>query len=250
MYRTRFKGGIVAEFLPPSRKTKRDRVVLLCDGMPSMPRKEGLARFLAGKGFWVVHPRYRGSWESDGRFLRKSPHLDILDILDELPKGLREAAFGKRFKLSPVRIFVMGGSFGAAAAILSTLDPRVAKAVANCPVVDWRVLSRSEKRETSNPSYTAYLREAFGNAYRLDPRDWRKLGKKGFYDPMSHAGRLDPSKILLFHAQDDPYVPWRSVARFARRTGARLKLFRKGGHLSTPRTLVRHWDLIEKFLRA
>ncbi len=58
---------------------------------------------------------------------------------------------------------------------------------------------------------------------------------------------IDPSKIMMFHAKDDPYVPWRSVDRFARRTGARLKLFARGGHLSTERIVQRYWPQIQRF---
>lgn len=250
LYRTRFKKEIAAEFLPPARKTKRDRVIILCDGMPGMPTKQGLARFLSGKGFWVIYPRYRGSWESGGRFLRKSPHLDISDVIDELPKGLREAAFGRKFKLSPQEIFVIGGSFGGAAAALSTLDKRVKKAIANCPVVDWAILRKEQKKETSNPSYTAYLREAFGNGYRLEAKDWAKLYGGRFYNPAFHIKEMDPSKLMLFHAKDDPYIPWRSVAGFARKTGAKLNLFKRGGHLSTDRIVRKHWKKIEKFFEA
>src|SRR4029077_4123848 len=135
MFRTRFKKQIVAEFLPPARERKRQRVILLCDGMPGMPRKQGLAQFLAGKGYWVFYPRWRGAWESDGEFLQKSPEQDLRDVMDELPKGVREAAFGRRFKLSPDEIFVIGGSFGGGAAILASRDERVKKVIANCPVV-------------------------------------------------------------------------------------------------------------------
>ncbi len=247
--RARFKKEIVAEFLPPSRRTKQDRVIILCDGMPSIPRKQALAEFLSKKGYWVIYPRYRGTWESDGVFLRKSPHLDILDVIDELPKGLTDLTFGKKFKLSPREIFVIGGSFGGAAAILSTLDPRVNKAIANCPVVDWSILARAEKAETSNRSYADYVHQAFGNAYRFTPREWRKLKTGTFYSPMHHAREIDPSKLLLFHAKDDPYVPWQSVNRFAQRTGARLKMFARGGHLSTAHTVPKYWRQIEKFFR-
>ena len=127
MFRTRFAKDIVAEFLPPARATKKQKVIILCDGMPSLPRKQPLAEFLARKGFWVVYPRYRGAWESDGDFLARSPHLDILDVIDELPNGLRDVAFGKRFALSPGQIFIIGGSFGGPAAILCSLDPRVTR---------------------------------------------------------------------------------------------------------------------------
>src|SRR5882724_5773964 len=145
MFRTRFKNEIVAEFLPALRPRKKQTLVVLCDGMPSIPRKQPLSEFLAAKGFWVIYPRYRGAWESGGEFLERSPHEDILDIIDDLPRGMEEIAFGRRFRLSPDQIFVIGGSFGGAAAILASLDSRVSRVIANCPVVDWKILDRSEK---------------------------------------------------------------------------------------------------------
>lgn len=218
--------------------------------MPSIPRKQGLAEFLAGKGYWVFYPRYRGAWESDGVFLARSPHRDIIDVIDELPRGVREIAFGQEFRPSPDEIFVIGGSFGGPAALLCSLDPRVKKVIANCPVVDWSILKRSEKAETTNPSYPAYIREAFGKAYRLTDRNWAKLYTGKFYNPAYHAREMNPDKILMFHAHDDPFVPWRSVERFARRTGARLELFKRGGHLSTERIVQKYWKQIHSFFET
>lgn len=80
MFRTRFRNQIVAEFLPPSQPRKIQKLIILCDGMPSIPRKQPLCEFLAAQGYWVIYPRYRGAWESGGQFLAKSPHEDILDI--------------------------------------------------------------------------------------------------------------------------------------------------------------------------
>src|SRR5690242_9080309 len=148
-FRTRFKKEIVAEFLPPARASKRQRAIILCDGMPSTPRKQPLMTFLSERGFWVFYPRYRGAWESDGQFLEKSPHEGILDVIGELPKGVRESAFGCRFRLSPDKVFVIGGSFGGPAAILASLDSRVTKVIASCPVVDWSILRKEQKTETS-----------------------------------------------------------------------------------------------------
>jgi dipeptidyl aminopeptidase/acylaminoacyl peptidase len=249
-FRTRFKGEIVAEFLPPARRGNTQKVIILCDGMPSLPGKQALVKFLAAKGYWVLYPRYRGSWESDGKFLQRSPHLDILDVVDELPRGVRELAFGKRFALSPDEIFVIGGSFGGAAAILASMDPRVKKVIANCPVVDWSILAKEEKLETSNPSYAAYIREAFGNGYRLSDSNWRKLYSGKFYNPVYHAGEITPSKIMMFHAKDDPYVPYKSVKDFASSTGVKLNSFARGGHLSTEMIVQKYWKRIKKFFAS
>jgi pimeloyl-ACP methyl ester carboxylesterase len=247
MFRTRFKKEIVAEFWPPARAGKKQKVIILCDGMPSVPRKQPLASFLSAKSYWVFYPRYRGAWESGGQFLATSPHQDILDVIDELPKGVSESAFGQRFALAPDEILVIGGSFGGAAAILATLDPRVKKAIANCPVVDWKILAASEKAETSNPSYAEYIREAFGHGYRLSEKNWKKLDTGRFYNPAHHIHEIVPSKLMMFHAWDDPYVPYKSVAQFAARTGARIKSLRRGGHISTDETVRKYWPLIKKF---
>ncbi len=224
MFRTRFKQQIVTEFLPPSRPRKIQNAIVLCDGMPSIPRKQPLMEFLARQGFWVFYPRYRGAWESDGQFLKRSPHEDILDVVAELPKGFQDIAFGKHFAVSPDHVFVIGGSFGGAAAILSSRDARVTKVIANCPVVNWAILDRSEKVETSKPGYAGYIREAFGNGYRLTDANWQKLRSGTFYNPWHHRMEIDGTKIMIFHAKDDPHVPYGDSKVFAEQTGAIFKI--------------------------
>jgi SAM-dependent methyltransferase/pimeloyl-ACP methyl ester carboxylesterase len=247
MFRTRFKNEIVAEFLPPARPRKKQRLIILCDGMPSIPRKQPLSEFLAAKGYWVIYPRYRGAWESHGEFLAKSPNEDILDVLDELPKELEEIAFGQRFRLSPDQVFVIGGSFGGAAAILLSLDPRVKRVIANCAVVDWSILDTAEKAETSKANYADYIREAFGGGYRLSDANWRKLRSGTFYNPWQHRNEIDGSKVMMFHAKDDPNVPYARARELAEITGAKLKTFKRGGHISTDYVVRKYWQQIRKF---
>jgi len=169
-------------------------------------------------------------------------------IVGELPRGFQELAFGRRFSCSPEKIFVIGGSFGGAAAILSSLDRRITKVIANCPVVDWAILRKEQKKETSNPSYPAYIRAAFGNGYRLSAENWNKLRGGVFYNPAHHLKELTPSKILMFHAKDDPYIPWKVVDNFARRAGITLKLLSRGGHLKTEYVVRKYWPAIKNFL--
>ena len=250
MFRTRFRQQIVAEFLPPSRARKAQKLIILCDGMPSIPRKQSLSEFLADKGFWVIYPRYRGAWESSGEFLERSPDEDILDIIDDLPGGMEEIASGRRFRLSPEKIFIIGGSFGGAAAILLSLDARVNRVVANCSVVDWSILDTAKTAETAKANYAEYIREAFGNAYRLSDANWNKLRSGTFYNPWHHRDKIEGSKVLMFHAKDDPYIPWRSVSRFAAAAGIKLRLLRRGGHLRTETVVRTRWPQIERFFHS
>jgi hypothetical protein len=61
------------------------------------------------------------------------------------------------------------------------------------------------------------------------------------------AAWLDGRKLLLFHAQDNPYLPWRGVADFARIVNCRLRLLATAGHLSTDKTARRYWRSIAAF---
>ena len=210
-----------------------------------------VGRISLGEGILgVLSALPRSTWESGGEFLARSPHLDILDVVGGLATEFRELAFGRRFRLTVEEVFVIGGSFGGAAAILASLDSRVKKVVANCPVVDWAILRREQKKETSNPSYAAYIRAAFGQAYRLSDRNWKKLFGGEFYNPAYHAAEVSPSKVMMFHAQDDPYIPYQSVRKFARITGVRLKLLRRGGHLSTDMIVRKYSSQIRQFFES
>lgn len=177
MLRTRFKKEIIAEFLPPRKRQAKkrgvgDKVIIICDGMPSVPSKRALIEFWARKGYWVFHPRYRGSWESGGRFLEKSPHKDVLDVIDGLPRGFKSLYDGKICRIKPAKIFLIGSSFGGPAVILASRDKRVSRVIAFSPVIDWLA---QEKTIEPIDWIGKFTRQAFGEGYRFTQTDWGKL---------------------------------------------------------------------------
>ena len=245
--RTRFAKDIVTEFLPPSHPTKKQRVIIICGGMPGFPGKKDILEFYSKKGFWSFNPRYRGSWESDGKFLAKSPHLDILDVIDQLPIGFIDLFGGKKYKVKPDKIFIVGTSFGGPAAILASLDKRVTKAICISPVVDWTIPGRIESIKT----LTKFVAEGFGQAYRISKNGWEKLQSGKFYNPVNHTNKLDANKILIFHAKDDDVVTYKPIKKFATQTGAKLITLPKGGHLGSSILLKpRFYKLFQKFIKS
>ncbi len=84
-FRARLPSGILAEFLPPAKPS--NRVIILCDGLPSVPSKKEILQHLALEGFWVFHMRYRGTWESDGEFLNESPDTDVNLVMRDFRLG-------------------------------------------------------------------------------------------------------------------------------------------------------------------
>ncbi len=250
MLRTRIKKEIVCEFLPPATSAKAqpsNKVIILCGGMPGYPGgKKDLAEFLSQKGFWVFIPRYRGTWESGGSFLKISPHRDVLDIVDQLPRGFKDLWSGKTYKVARPEIYLVGSSFGGAAAILASRDPRVQHAVAFSPVTDWRVETKAE----SIAKLGAFTRAAFGNAYRGTEKDFNKLKTGTFYNPAHEAASIDGAKLLIFHALDDKTVYVKTSVAFAHATGAKLVLLKNGGHLSISNVMMpEFWKKIRIFFR-
>lgn len=246
-FRTRFAKEIVAEFLPPARAAKKQRVILLCDGAPSIPNKKEMLRFFSQKGFWTFHIRYRGSWESDGKFLARSPHLDLLDVIRQLPRGFTEYWNNQRFKVAPDEIYVIGASFGGATAVISSLDKRINKVVAVSPLLDWQKPGPNEPY----PKMIRFFKQAFGNSYRLHPQAWDRLKSGKFFNPVNHVNEIDGHKVLLIHAKDDRTCPYPITKKFAIQTGSKLVTLPRGDHLSSLIMLKpRFYKLFLKFIAS
>ncbi len=119
------------------------------------------------------------------------------------------------------------------------------KVVAISPVVDWLAPSKAEPMDF----FMKFIREAFGNGYRFGKKEEMKLRNGNFYSPVRHGKEIDGSKLMIFHAKDDESVRWNEVRDFARETNAELKLFKKGGHLSSQHIVEKYWKQIVKFFK-
>lgn len=245
--RGKFDGGIIAEFLPPMRPTKRQRVIILCDGMPTVPAKGALLRFLSQKGYWVFHPRYRGSWESEGVFLREPPSVDIGLVIDHLARKEFQDAWNEDFFriLDLSGIVLIGSSFGGAAALLMSQHQLVRRVVAFSSLVDWTARSEAE----SIPFLAQFVDEGFGQAYRMDKNAWDRLAGGAFFNPIREVNSIDGSKVLIIHARDDETILPKPVEQFAKLTKSKLVMLKRGGHMGL-NTVMRssHWRRIQKFI--
>jgi alpha-beta hydrolase superfamily lysophospholipase len=233
--RTIFKDKIRAEFFPsnPTGLSKlfsdgKDRVMIYAGGMPAMPSKKYLLEFFSQKGWWSIHPRYRGCWESEGEFLANDPTQDILDVIEELSKDFTSIWEDDEYQIEPDQVVVVGASFGGAAAILSTISDKVDKAVCFAPVVDWTAESEGEPHEWL---YNV-VDKAYGGAYNVNKENWYKLQNGEFYNPVAYTDQLDGDNIMIFHAKDDETVEFEPVKQFAEDIGCRLVAKESGGHLS------------------
>lgn len=235
LLRTRIAREIVCEFLPPAgwrpgKAESAEKVVIFADGMPGMPGNEEVVRFFSDNGWWAFFPRYRGTWESGGQFLKVEPTEDIRLVLDWVTSGkpFHDIWANDEFVVKNPKVLVIGSSFGGPAALFLSQDPRVSLSVALSGVVDWQDESPDEPLDWLYD----FTKNAFGEGYRVAKRDWNKLNNGHFYNPIARSDEIIGEKCLLIHARDDRSVCFPKVEQFAEKIGAKTKFYQRGGHLS------------------
>ena len=242
--RTQFEEGIIAEFWMPSKPSKK--AIILLDGCPSVPSKKKVAEFFAKKGYWVFHPRYRGSWESKGMFLAESSEEDVLIVAEELNAGFMNIHDGISYLLDIEEITVIGASFGGTAAILALKYPIISKAIALAPVIDWKAKSKAEPFDY----FTYLIEQGFTGAYRPHVDAWKRLKGGKFFSPKYDAKLIDTSRLLIVHAKDDDVVPLSPLREFAEKTTCKPLYLKKGGHLSVSAVMEKEiWQKASTFLK-
>lgn len=243
--RTRFARDIVAEFWAPKKPSSK--AIILCDGCPSMPGKRKVGEFFARKGYWVFHPRYRGSWESGGKFLEESPEEDVLFVAEGLNAGFINIYDNVEYLLDIKEIVVIGASFGGAASILSLKYPLIGKAIALSPLIDWRSKSKGEPFAY----FVHMVEEGFGEGYRVHKDAWKRLLSGKFYNPIQEAKLIDGKRLFIVHATDDDVVPILPLRTFAKLLKLRPLILKTGGHFSTSAVMNKEiWPKIKVFLNS
>lgn len=247
--RTSFAQDIIADVFLPEKQT--GKIAILAGGLPSSPTKSDTLRFLSALGYVAIFFRYRGSWESKGNFLKHSPAKDIEDIISDLKtKKKLYDVFSQKFtpiKVSSIHLF--GSSFGGPAVILNSKNPLVKKVIALSPVLDWQTL---ENGSEPSSSHFRFIEEGYGGAYRVEKnRDWKKLLRPDFYNPLTCTHQIDGKKVMIIHAKDDTIVSHTTLDPFAQTTGATFYLKPKGGHFGLRDMTQKFlWKKIAIFLRS
>ncbi len=224
--RTRIKKEIIVEFLPPAKPSKK--VIILCGGMPGYPDHKELIIALSKKGYWTFSPRYRGTWESGGSFLKYPPQKDIIDLIEVLPSGFLDLWNKRKITIKNPEVYLIGSSFGGPAALLASKHSSVKKVVVLSPVTDW---SKESKIEPLN-WLELFTRNAFGNGYRFSHKNWKKLKTSNFYNPTKLLKKIDPKKVFVIYTKDDAVVPPESTSQFIKLIECKSLYLKSGGHLS------------------
>ncbi len=213
LYKSNHK-GISFEFILP-KKDSYDMVLIL-PGLPEYPRPKEFMEFLAKKGYGVLYLRYRGTFESEGKFLSDSPAYDVLEIIDMLSKEkkITELYNNTDIKNNPKNLHIMASSFGASVALhLSKLTKKIKSYILIAPILDFKkhnVLHKEQNLENME----RFLKKAFPNVYRFKSGGYSKL-LKGEIIPSAFEGiKKISGKLTIFHGKKDAVVSIKNTYKF------------------------------------
>jgi len=191
--------------------------VIILDGLPSRPAsKDQLIKKLSGHGFDVFFPRYEGTWESKGEFLKRPPSQGIIEFIEALRKGvsLNDKKYFAR------KIFLLGSSFGGGVALDVAAKGVADKTCALSPVISFRRVPRIKTLED-------YLRTAYSKDYRFNSKNWQKLLEDRLWNLDSFQIK-NPSDVLIMAGNVDEQIKKADLIKFGKKNKIRVNIYNFG----------------------
>jgi esterase/lipase len=207
------------EYLLPKGKIRG--AIVLCDGLPSIPYQRELMNELLFTDYAVFFPRYRGTWESGGEFLKESPIKDIKSLSLALINGIEI----NKIDFKTEQIVLIGTSFGGAVALSLANESEVKKVIALSPVIDF--VGVPSVRSLGN-----FLQSTFTGAYRFENKNWHFLATGQLMNPINDVEKKNGKKIHIFAGKQDEDVSPKSLLDFCLSVGAFYHLKEKCAHIS------------------
>ena len=199
-----YYGDLFFEFMLQDKKAD---FICFLPGFPSSNNYDSLMRFLHQNGFHVFTIRYRGSYQSRGKFLEKNVVEDLKEFLKHVKKGKVTSLWDlKEFRFQVHKKYLFARSVGGAVACgLAAITNFFDKMVLFAPVWDF---SKHNKQypEQDIQHLTTFVKRGFQNCYRIEFDDLEEETVKiKEMRPEQYLPKLK-LPILVFHAANDNTV--------------------------------------------
>lgn len=226
--------------------------IIILPGFPGRNQYDELIQLFYEKGYHVFVPRYRGSYQSSGTFLSKSPIDDVYFFLEKLEEGkvknlwdMRKIAFKINKKL------LLGNSFGGAIACSVAAKYHLfSHLVLVAPVWDF-TMHGAKGDEQDLKKLTVFVKRAYKNCYRYIFDDIiKKLDKFKELSPEYYVPRLQKMPLLVLHDPNDKVVSFQHTKDMLGKFPRATLIEHYFGHGSVEVPLRAYWKEFDKFVKV
>jgi hypothetical protein len=203
------------------------------------------------KGYHVFVPRYRGTYQSTGKFLSKNPVDDMMNLMKDLDEGeIKSLWDGKKQSFRVNKKILVSSGFGAAIALgLAAKSGMASHVILQSPIWDFKVHNASGD-EQDIEKMSEFVRGAYKNCYRYTFKNFgKKMSKFEELNPAFYLPRVSEMPILVMHDPNDKVVNFRH-------TKEKLALLQRATYLEhylgtklKADMLVPYWKDIDKFIK-
>lgn len=245
IYRSKID-DIIFEFSPAENEFCG--IVIICEGLPSVPKQRELLSYLSAAGYFVIFPRYRGTWESDGEFLKESPAKDIKDIINFIKNNkIKELYAGKEFDVRDKNINILGSSFGGSIALSLADNTDIDKIIALSPIVDFKTHNK-DGNEQNLLWLKDFIGQAFGRGYRFNDKNWDKMVSGELFNPKQKLDEKESEKISTIYDQSDKEIDYKKIENYASQNNIKTIKWDNVGHISFSKLSKDKLDEIVKII--
>lgn len=247
-----YYGDIFFEFLVHDKEEGKREGIVILPGFPSSNKYDSEMRYLYEKGYNVFFPRYKGTYQSKGKFLDENIVEGLKKFLEELKKGKAKSLWDNSLvNFSVENIIIFGGSFsGAISCGLCALDKEIKKLVLFSPVWDFKKHNESGDEQDLN-KLIPFVKRAYENLYRIKfTKLSEEIGKFKECSPEFYLEKLNKNKteILVLHDPKDTSVTFNNSLNMSNKL-PNIKLIRHSkGHAWDINLIEENWKEIGKFL--
>jgi len=241
-------GGIFFEFIVQDKTA--DAVIIL-PGFPSGNDFKDLIKFFYNRGYHVFVPRYRGTYQSTGKFLSKNPVDDVISFIKHLEQGNAKSLWDNKKKTFSIKNkIILGIGFGGNIACgVAAKYPVLSHIILAAPIWDFAKHNKNGD-EQDLKQLAEFVKRAYKNCYRYEFSDIiKKLKKFEETKPEFYMPRLS-LPVLVLHDTNDRFVAFRNSKEMTSRLAKGTLIEHYLGHKLSADVLNALWKDIDKFIKV
>ena len=186
-------------------KTRKEpsKAIIILPGFPSSNKEDEIINTLFEKGYNVFFMRYKGSFQSEGKFLEKDPTKDIKEFVNYLETGKTKNLWDETESLfKNTEYIILTGSFSGAIA-LGVNEDKIKKIILCSPVWDYTEHNK-DGDEQEFTHLTRFVKKGWNNLYKYTFKDIQEQMKK-FENCKwkNYKEQLKNKQILILHDPKD-----------------------------------------------